>query len=191
MKTLLLMRFLGGINSAALLKFMQTNEFSHHHHLKMAIVSEHSSFIQPQSYFGVAHSHQAQLKLESNTVSAQVDNWSKIEVNTKVTKIDAAHDRLELNNGKVFSYKALVLTPGFDHSSSFIKGLDTLEKTPEEDGVFCHVLDHKQRVSRNFYNGWNNKRGDLICYSPKFPYKGEGTDFYALYYEHFMRQDQI
>jgi hypothetical protein len=27
----------------------------------------------------------------------------------------------------------------------------------------------------------------MICYSPKFPYKGEGTDFYALYYEHFMR----
>jgi hypothetical protein len=29
----------------------------------------------------------------------------------------------------------------------------------------------------------------MICYSPKFPYKGEGTDFYALYYEHFLRQD--
>ena len=31
----------------------------------------------------------------------------------------------------------------------------------------------------------------MICYSPKFPYKGEGTDFYALYYEHFLRQDQL
>ena len=28
-------------------------------------------------------------------------------------------------------------------------------------------------------------------YSPKFPYKGEGSDFYALYYEHMMRQDKI
>lgn len=131
------------------------------------------------------------MKLQSGTIQAQIDNWSKIESNTKVTKIDAAHDKLELNNGKTFSYKALVLTPGFEHSTSFIKGLETLEKTPEEEGVFCHVLDHKERVSRNFYNGWNNKKGDLICYSPKFPYKGEGTDFYALYYEHFMRQDQI
>ena len=31
----------------------------------------------------------------------------------------------------------------------------------------------------------------MICYSPKFPYKGEGSDFYPLYYEHFMRQDQL
>ena len=28
-------------------------------------------------------------------------------------------------------------------------------------------------------------------YSPKFPYKGEGSDFYALYYEHMMRQDKL
>jgi NADH dehydrogenase FAD-containing subunit len=71
------------------------------------------------------------LKLESNTVQAQVDNWSKLETQTKVTKIDAAHDKLELSNGKTFTYKALVLTPGFEHSTSFIKGLETLEKTPE------------------------------------------------------------
>lgn len=31
----------------------------------------------------------------------------------------------------------------------------------------------------------------MLCYSPKHPYKGEGNDFYALYYEHFMRQDKI
>lgn len=30
-----------------------------------------------------------------------------------------------------------------------------------------------------------------MCYSPKAPYKGEGSDFYALYYESFLRQDQI
>jgi len=29
----------------------------------------------------------------------------------------------------------------------------------------------------------------MLLYSPKFPYKGEGSDFYALYYEHFLRQD--
>ncbi len=31
----------------------------------------------------------------------------------------------------------------------------------------------------------------MVCYSPKAPYKGEGTDFWALYYESFLRQDQI
>ena len=31
----------------------------------------------------------------------------------------------------------------------------------------------------------------MICYSPAGPYKGEGTDFYALYYESFMRQDKL
>lgn len=31
----------------------------------------------------------------------------------------------------------------------------------------------------------------MICYSPKGPYKGEGNDFYALYFESFMRQDRL
>ena len=96
-----------------------------------------------------------------------------------------------LSNGKTFTYKALVLAPGFDHSSKHIKGLEEMEKGPESENVFCHVLDHKERVSRNWYNGWYTPSGDMICYSPKFPYKGEGTDFYALYYEHFMRQDKL
>ena len=31
----------------------------------------------------------------------------------------------------------------------------------------------------------------MICYSPKAPYKGEGSDFYALWYEHYLRQDRM
>ena len=54
-----------------------------------------------------------------------------------------------------------------------------------------HAIDHKARLDRNYYHGWNHPNGDMICYSPKFPYKGEGTDFYALYYEQYLRQDQI
>ena len=54
-----------------------------------------------------------------------------------------------------------------------------------------HTVDDKNRVDRNYYHGWNHTNGDFLCYSPKFPYKGEGSDFYALYYEHFMRQDQF
>jgi len=30
-----------------------------------------------------------------------------------------------------------------------------------------------------------------LCYSPNLPYKGEGSDFYPLYYEHFLRQDYL
>ena len=30
----------------------------------------------------------------------------------------------------------------------------------------------------------------MICYSPASPHKGEGTDFWALYYESFLRQNQ-
>jgi len=33
--------------------------------------------------------------------------------------------------------------------------------------------------------------GDYINYSPAAPYKGEGTDFYSLYYESLMRQDKL
>lgn len=60
-----------------------------------------------------------------------------------------------------------------------------------ENKVFVHAIDTKERVDRNYYHGWNHTNGDMICYSPKFPYKGEGTDFYAPYYEHFLRQDQL
>ena len=66
-----------------------------------------------------------------------------------------------------------------------------MENGPEQNNVFVHALDGKPRVFRNFWNGWNNSRGDMICYSPNFPYKTEGSDFYALYYEHFMRQDKM
>ena len=53
------------------------------------------------------------------------------------------------------------------------------------------MIDTKARVVRNYYHGWNHSNGDMICYAPKFPYKGEGTDFWALYYESFMRQDKL
>jgi len=71
--------FVGGINAAALVKFTQQHDDAHHHHLKMALVCQNNVFIQPQAYFGVAHSHMPELKLESGTVSSQIDTWSKIE----------------------------------------------------------------------------------------------------------------
>lgn len=173
------------MNSAALLKFTQQHDMGSD--LKMAIVSENTTFIQPQAYFGVVNSAIKELKLESGTLAAQVETWSRVEGMAKVSKINPNENHLHLNNGKKFTYKALVLNTGFEHSASGIVGLDEFANGPEENNVFVHMLDHKATVARNFYSGWNNAGGDMICYSPKFPYKGEGTDFYALYYEHFMR----
>lgn len=107
------------------------------------------------------------------------------------TKIDADHNKISLNNGKTFTYKALVLATGFDHKLEYIKGLEQFSKCHETENVFIHALDHKERISQNYWSGWQHKAGDFICYSPKFPYKGEGSDFYALYYESFLRMDKM
>jgi len=61
---------------------------------------------------------------------------------------------------------------------------------PEEDNVYVHMLDNKETIARNYYHGWNHQGNNMICYSPKAPYKGEGSDFWALYYESWLRQDQ-
>jgi len=156
----------------------------------MAIISEKGKFVLPQAYFGVSHGHIASLKLESGTVSSQVEGWSRTDVGARVTKYLPNENKLILSNGKEYTYKALVLAPGLDQQSDFIEGLGEMEKTPEEENVFVHSLDNKERVDRNYYHGWNTVGGDLICYSPKFPYKGEGSDFYALNYESFLRQDR-
>lgn len=96
-------------------------------------------------------------------------------------------NKLVLSNGKEYTYKALVLAPGLDHSDRHIDGLHDLRNTHESENVFVHVLDNKATSDRNYYHGWSHVMGDMICYSPKGPYKGEGTDFWCLYYESFMR----
>lgn len=58
--------FIGGLNSTALLKFLQCDGVNY----KMALVTDRSRYILPQSYFAVSHGHIAELKLESGTVSA-------------------------------------------------------------------------------------------------------------------------
>jgi hypothetical protein len=81
----------------------------------------------------------------------------------------------------------LVVAAGLKHKAESIEGLTDFEKDRGENKVWVHAVDNKERVDRNFYHGWCHTNGDMICYMPKFPYKGEGTDFYALYYEHFLR----
>jgi hypothetical protein len=81
----------------------------------MALVTDRSRFILPQVYFGASHAHIAELKLESGTVSAQIEQWSRMETFVKVSEYKPQENKLKLTNGKEFTYKALVLAPGFDH----------------------------------------------------------------------------
>jgi len=183
--------FIGGINSTALAKFTQQNK-QVYDKLKMAVISPQGKYVQPSLYFPIAHSHIEKLKLDSGSVNAQIENWSKVELGVTATNIDPMANQVTLSNGKVFNYKALVFAPGLDHSMDYIEGLAELDAEPDYENTFVHLLDGPLRCTeRNFFNGWNNFMGDLLCYSPAFPYKGEGSDFYALYYEHFLRIDKM
>ena len=129
--------------------------------------------------------------METGTLSAMIDTWSKIESGCEVTKLDPNANKLSLSNGKEFSYKALVLGAGFDHSAEYIEGLSEFDRGHDENNVFVHQLDQKTRLERNFYNGFMHQSGDYLNYSPAVPYKGEGTDFYTLYYESLLRSDKL
>lgn len=176
---------LGGPNCGALTKYLQAHPDAGN--LKMAMVSKDSVWVQPQSYFGILHQHIKALKMETGTLSAMIDTWSKIEAGASVTGLDPKANKLTLSNGKEFSYKALVLGTGFDHSCENIEGLAEMDQGPEQNNTFVHQLDTKERLNRNFYNGFFAGTGDMINYSPAVPYKGEGTDFYSLYYESIIR----
>lgn len=139
----------------------------------MAIISKDSVWVQPQSYFGILQSHIKALKMDTGTLSAMIDTWSKIESGTEVTKLDPNANKISLSNGKEFSYKALVLGAGFDHSCEYIEGLSEFDQGHDDNNVFVHQLDSKARLERNFYNGFMHRGGDYLNYSPAVPYKGE------------------
>lgn len=179
----------GGPNCGALTKYLQANERADK--LKIGIVSKDTVWVQPQAYFGILHQHIKSLKMETGTLSAMIDTWSRVEGNTTVTALDPQANKVTLSNGKEWNYKALVLGTGFEHSCEFIEGLSEFDQGPDSNGVFVHQLDSKDRLTRNFYNGWMQRGGDVINYSPLAPYKGEGTDFYTLYYESIIRQDKL
>lgn len=131
------------------------------------------------------------LKCETAGISAQIENWSSTQIGVTATKVHPDQNKIDLSNGKTFSYKALVLATGFEHNLDGIKGLSDYSYCKDSEGVFLHWLDNKKRFDQNYWNGWMHTGGDLICYSPNFPYKGEGTDFYALYYESYLRMDKL
>ena len=171
-----------------MVKYLQQNPRADK--MKMAFVSDQLIWVQPQCYFGILQAHVKSLKGDTQNAKAMIDNWSKIE-QSKISKLDPNANKLTLENGKEFSYKALVIGTGFDHSMNHIEGLAEYDSGPETNHVFVHQIDNKERLSRNYHNGNHHQGGNHICYSPAVPYKGEGTDFYALYYEWLNRQDRL
>lgn len=47
--------------------------------MKIAMISDQSVWVQPQAYFGILHQHIKELKMETGTLSAMIDPWSRIE----------------------------------------------------------------------------------------------------------------
>jgi hypothetical protein len=131
-----------------------------------------------------------ELKLESGSIGAQVDISSRSHPNTRVTKILPDQSKVVLENGREYTYRALVLANGLDHKSDFIEGLKELEMK-DRSGVFVHKVDDKQRLDRNYYAGWQHFHGDLIVYQPAFPFRDEGLSFYTFYYDTLLKQEKL
>lgn len=134
--------FVGGGNATAITKFIQSDDVDY----KMALISSNSKFVQPHAYFGVCHEHITPLKLESGTVSSQVDPWSRTNVGAKVTKFLPTENKIHLSTGQEYTYKALVLAPGFDHRPDLIEGLPEMRMSHESERVYVHMLDSKETV---------------------------------------------
>lgn len=177
----------GGLNATALTKFLQNEGKG----LKMAIITDQSKFVIPELYFLCSHDAIKGLKLESGSVASQVDASSRVDTNVRATKIDPENNKVHLSNGKEYTYKALVYAPGFNHTVDNVKGLRELENAGDKTNVFAHIPDKVERLERNYYHGWHQYGGDYIVYDPARPFKNEGASFYALYYEHILRQDRM
>lgn len=99
------------MNVTAMTKFLQTEGVDY----KMALVAGQGKQIMATSYFGVSHGHIDGQKLESSAVSSQVDPWSRTDVGAKVVQYKPDENKVVLSNGREYTYKALVIAPGFDH----------------------------------------------------------------------------
>ena len=99
----------------------------------MALVTDKNKYIIPQAYFGCMHHHIAPLNLETGTVSSQVDKSSWSDVGARVTKYLPNENKVQLSNGREYTYKALVIATGFNHTKDKIQGLEEMEATPESE----------------------------------------------------------
>ena len=155
----------------------------------MAIITDQSKFLAPELYFLCSHDAVKPLKLETGSVASQVDASSRVDANLRATKIDPENNKIHISNGKEYTYKALVYAPGFDHTVDNLKGLRAFEDEGDKSNVFSHIPDKIERLNRNYYHGFQQYGGDFIVYNPARPYKDEGSNFYAFYYEYINRQD--
>lgn len=177
----------GGLNATALTKFLQNEDAG----LKMTIITDQSKFVCPELYFLCSHNAVKSLKLESGSVASQVDASSRVNANTRAVKIDPENNKVHLANGTEYTYNSLIYSPGFDHTVDNIPGLRAFEDAGDESNVFSHIPDTVDRLDRNYYHGWQQYGGDMIVYDPAHPFKDEGANFYALYYEYILRQDKL
>ncbi|CAI2367828.1 unnamed protein product [Moneuplotes crassus] len=177
----------GGLNGTALTKFLQNEGKG----LKMAIITDRSKFIIPELYFLSSHDAVKSLKLESGSVASQVNAASRVDANLRATKIDPEANKISISNGKEYTYKALVYAPGFDHTVDNLPGLREFEDAGDQTNVFSHIPDKIDRLDRNYYHGFQQYGGDYIVYDPARPYKDEGSNFYAFYYEYILKQDSL
>ena len=99
---------------------------------------------------------------------------TKMDINTTVTRFRPEENQVELNNGKTYTYKALVIATGLDQDYSGVEGLEELDKKSNDNGVTVHLLDTPTRIPNNHWHGYHHPRGDFIVYHPGFPYRGEG-----------------
>lgn len=178
---------IGGNNATALTKFLQNEGKG----LQMALITDRSKYLRPELYFLCSHAAIKPLKLETGSVGAQVDASSRTDVGVRATKIDPSNNRVHLSNGKEYTYKALILAPGFDHSTENIKGLPQFDEEGEQNNVYAHIIDNVKRLDRNYHHGQNHFGGDYIVYDPAHPYKQEGSSFSPLYYEYILRHDNL
>lgn len=107
-----------------------------------------------------------------------------------MTKILPDQNKVVLDNGREYTYRALVLANGLDHRSEFIEGLKELE-FQDRSGVFVNKVDTKPRLDRNYYAGWQHFHGDLIVYQPAYPFRDEGLSFTTFYYDTLLKQERL
>jgi hypothetical protein len=187
----------------ALVKFLQAE----HAPYKIALMTSKQKYLKAGTYFLTTIESQGELKSTTGSITSQVTKEARINSPCIVNKINALKNTIHLDTGAEYTYKCLVLSPGLDSSVHNIPALSDYDHvlTPTQN-VNILAMDSVPRFNKNFYAGWNHNLGDLVCYSPKFPYKGEGRnikrlflvmrffflgcDFYALYFEYLLRQSQ-
>jgi NADH dehydrogenase FAD-containing subunit len=135
----------------------------------MALVTDMQKFVNPDLYWLCNYGIIKEIKSESGSIGAQVDQSSRTNPSTRVTKILPDQSKVVLENGKEYTYRALVLANGLDNKSEFIEGLHELEQK-NRSGVFVNKVDTKYRIDKNYYAGWQHFHGDLIVYQPAFPF---------------------